>query len=366
MRVGILTSSRADYSIYYPLLKELDNDPLIDFNIIAFGAHLSKKHGYSIDQILEDGFEVPFKVDAIVNGDGPESMALSISLTTKKFTTIWKEEKFDMVFALGDRFEMFAAVTASLPFNINIAHIHGGETTLGAIDNAFRHSISHMSTLHFVSTNSYKERLIKLLGDDKHIYNVGALSYENFLNLELFSTEEFESKFGINLKPKTILCTFHPETVSYQQNVIYIKELGDAMMDLSEFQILITMPNIDTMGGYIRNELEQLIESSRHVFGVETLGTIGYLSALKHSVLVLGNSSSGLVDASFFPKKVINLGARQKGRLRTPNVHDLEIKHETIVQTVRNKIKEVEPEPVFIYGDGNTSGKITEIIKAYS
>lgn len=363
MKIGVLTSSRADYSIYLPLLKAFRSDPYFQLTLIAFGTHLSKNHGYTVKEIEKDGFEAIQKINTPIPEGSPASISSSIGTTILKFTELWKDNQFDLLFSLGDRFEMFAAVTSTLPFNLRVAHLHGGETTLGAIDNSFRHSISLMSTLHFVSTSAYENRLIELLGYSNGVYNVGALSYENFLNLELLTVSQFKEAYGIDLDEKTILCTFHPETVSYEKNIEYIAEFIDAIKKLDYLQFLITMPNVDTMGGYIRSELLDLILTSDHVKGVESLGTEGYLSAMKHCEMVLGNSSSGFVDASFFPKKVINMGRRQDGRVRTKNIYDCEIESEQIQKMILRILNVETPLPLQIYGDGSTSKKIIEIIK---
>jgi GDP/UDP-N,N'-diacetylbacillosamine 2-epimerase (hydrolysing) len=222
MKVGILTSSRADYSIYYPLLVELRKSTQFDISIIAFGSHLLNKKENSLKKIEEDGFNVEFRINTNPQSDSSYSIALSMGETVKRFSKIWENEKFDLVFCLGDRYEMFAAVSSTVPFNIDIAHIHGGEETLGAIDNKFRHSITHMSKYHFTVTEMYKKRVIKMIQSPTNVYNVGSLSFDNIKNLKLFSIDEFNSKFGIDLNLPTILITFHPETVAVTKNEYYI------------------------------------------------------------------------------------------------------------------------------------------------
>src|SRR6478752_2098648 len=190
MKIGILTSSRADYSILVPLLKELYRDAFFQPELIAFHTHLSKEHGYTIQHILNDGFEVPHRIETLVSGDGPEMVSKAMGYTMQQFASFWSKNNFDIVICLGDRYEMFAAVSAGLPFNISFAHLHGGETTLGAIDNAFRHSISLMSDLHFTTTEVYRKRVIEVIGSDNGVYNVGALSVDNFKSVHFLSLEE--------------------------------------------------------------------------------------------------------------------------------------------------------------------------------
>jgi GDP/UDP-N,N'-diacetylbacillosamine 2-epimerase (hydrolysing) len=367
MKIGILTSSRADYSIYKPLLDLIiKQEKNWQLEIIAFGTHLSEKYGYTVEAIIKDGFKVAHKVDSLPYFDSPEAIAESIGRTIQLFSEVWKNNSYDLVFALGDRYEMFAAVTASLPFNIRIAHLHGGETTRGAIDNAFRHSISHMSKLHFVSSEEYKIRLREIVDDKEHIYNVGALSYDNLTNLQLYTTEEFQSRFHVDLARPTVLITIHPETVSFERNEEYTNILLDILSEIKGYQYLITMPNADTMGLSIRKKLIKYAEGHSEVILKENLGTVGYLSAMKSCSFMLGNTSSGFIEAAFFPKWVINLGDRQKGRILTPNIIHANFNRDEILSAFE-KIKVSQlPLSSPIYGDGTAAQKILKIVKENS
>ncbi len=364
MKIGILTSSRADYSIYYPLLKAIHQDPFFELEVIAFGTHVSQQHGYTLKHIREDGFNISYVIESLILGDSPESISSSIGLTTTRFASIWNKASFDLIFCLGDRYEMFAAVSSSIPFNIPVAHIHGGETTLGAIDNIFRHSLSLMSTYHFTTTEQYRERVVQILGNDHYVYNVGALSIDNLKNLNLYSIAEIKERFAIDLSIPTILITFHPETVSFERNEQYIQELISALEDMDYYQLLITMPNTDTMGNMIRQELITFIASKKNAVGVESLGTLGYLSCMKHCKMMLGNTSSGFVEASFFPKYVINLGERQSGRIITPNILNCALEKDSILRSVTHVETAPELDSVNIYGIGNTAYKIVNILKS--
>ncbi|MDP1725454.1 MAG: UDP-N-acetylglucosamine 2-epimerase [Bacteroidota bacterium] len=363
MKIGILTSSRADYGIYLPLLKALYGDSFFKPEIIAFGTHLSPAFGNTVKAIEEDGFLVPHKIDTIPNGDQPENISYAIGKTVINFSSFWKDNQFDLVFALGDRYEMFAAVISSVPFNVKIAHIHGGETTSGAIDDAFRHSITHMSFIHFTSAAPYANRVKELIGSFNHVYNVGALSFDNLKNITLYSIAEFRDKFGVDLTKPTILITFHPETIDFEKNRAYAAELVAALNQTKGFQFLITMPNSDTMGNIIRTSLQGFIERNTNAFGFENLGMIGYLSAMKHCIVMIGNTSSGCIEANWFPKWVINLGNRQKGRIETPNRINCEIKKEMIAEKLALIKQASIPEHTDIYGHGNSAFKIVQIIK---
>lgn len=364
-KIALLTSSRADYSIYYPLIEEIHKDGSFALDIIAFGNHNSLIYGNSSNRIEEDGFVVKYKIDALVLGESPEAISDSMGLTMIKFSSIWSTEKYKLIICLGDRYEMFAAVTSSIPFNIPIAHISGGEITLGAIDNIFRNSLTLMSKLHFASTEQYKDQIIKIIGQEhKHeVFNVGALSIDNLKNVDFLSIEEFKKRFNIDLTRKSILITFHPETVSYEKNETYTNELIAALDELGSYQLIITMPNTDTMGNMIRLKLKDFINRRSNAVGIESFGTIGYLTCMKHCEFMLGNTSSGFVEASFFPKFVINLGDRQKGRIETANIYTTPVTKTDILRTVKKIEKAQIPSNCNIYGNGDASTRIVQILK---
>lgn len=365
MKIAVLTSSRADYSIYYPLLSELQKDPFFTLEIIAFGTHLSKFHGFTVEQIKKEGFEVKHSIESLVLGDSPEAVSAATGLTMIKFSSFWATHTdYDVIFALGDRYEMFAAVSSSLPFGIPVAHIHGGETTLGAIDDALRHAITHIAKFHFTTTEKYKKRVIELKGNQEHVYNVGALSIDNLVRLSLYDKQTFKNLFHIDISKPSVLITFHPETVSFQKNKAYVEELIQALEELGHYQLIITMPNADTAGCMIREKLNDFIKSHSNALGVESFGTLGYLSCMKHCHFMIGNTSSGFVEASYFPKYVINLGERQKGRLETKNILTIPIVKEQILTAVR-KVEQAPAVPEQnAYGNGQSAMQIIRILKA--
>lgn len=363
MRIAVLTSSRADYSIYLPLLKLLKSDSFFDLSIIAFGTHLSEKHGFTLNQILQDGFEVKHKFISIPESDTPKAISDNIANTVKGINEIWENNLFDLVFCLGDRSEMFAACASAVAYNIPLAHIHGGEETTGAIDNVFRHSITHMSKYHFVTTDIYKKRVADLLGNNENVFNVGALSIDNLKNLTFYSQSEFFKRYNIDISVPYILITFHPETVSFEKNNQYIEELINALSQETKYQYIITMPNTDIMGNMIREKLIEFSKINSKVICIENFGTVGYLSCMKHASFMLGNTSSGFVEAAYFPKYVINLGVRQNGRIVTPNIYNCEIKKDSILEAIKAFEEVVFTTSVNIYGNGNAAEKIVAIIK---
>lgn len=365
MKVGVLTSSRADFGIYYPLVEKLNRDDFFELEIIAFGTHLQEEFGYTINEIQSMGFTVKHRIVTQVKNNTPKDVSSSIGDAIISFSDFWAKYDFDLVFALGDRYEMFAAVSAASPFNIDIAHIHAGETTLGAIDNTYRHSISLMSKYLFVTTEEYKERAESIVEDSKNIFNVGALSVDNLVNQTFYSKDEFFDLFSIDLNISSILTTFHPETVNFEKNEEYIEELLEALNVLKdEFQIIITMPNSDTMGNMIREKINKFSKDQTRVKVVESFGMKGYLSCMKECAFLLGNTSSGFVEAAFFPKWVINLGNRQDGRIITENIIPSPITKNTILAIVASLKNKKDPQNVNIYGDGTASDNIISILKS--
>jgi len=365
-RIAILTSSRADYGIYLPLLKALKEDKFFDIKIIAFGTHLSPFHGNTINQIFDDGFEVPYQIDSMQTGDSPNAIATAMAVTLLKFAEFWDEHQkdFDLVFCLGDRYEMFAAVIAGIPFNIPFAHLHGGETTLGAIDNIFRHAITLASKYHFVSCKEHGERVAELTESKDNIFDIGALSLDNLTSLALLSKEDFYIKFGVDLNQPTILITVHPETVTPEMNGIYIEELAFTLLELKNYQVIITLPNADTNGNLIRTRLLQLpVESNKRILCFENLGSQAYFTAMKYCSFLLGNTSSGIIEAASFGKWVINLGNRQNGRKQSSNCYNVPFNKKLILQTVAKIEDNLTYAGENIYFKGNAALNVCSILK---
>ena len=362
MKIAILTSSRADYAGISPLLKELKKRKEFKVSIIAFGTHPSSFHGNTINKIIEEGYKVEYVIESMVLGDTPEAISTCIGLTTIKFASIWSKNEFDLIITTGDRYEMFAAALAAVPFNIPIAHIHGGEDTEGAIDNIFRHSLSLMAKYHFTTTQQFKERIAALKNNASGIYNAGALSIDAMKGTTLLSLKEFKQKFNIDLSIPSVLITLHPETSSLQKNNKYINEFIAALKRLTVYQLIITMPNADSMGNMFREKLNDFIKESKNAIGVESFGNLGYFTCMKYSKFMLGNSSSGFVEASFFPKYVINVGNRQKGRIVTKNIIACTFDKKAILNAVK-KVEAATPlTSIKEYGNGTAAKKIVEIL----
>ncbi|SHG34689.1 GDP/UDP-N,N'-diacetylbacillosamine 2-epimerase (hydrolysing) [Fodinibius roseus] len=368
MKIGVLTSSRADFGIYLPLLKQLKEDTSIILKIIAFGTHSSFHHGQTIQEIKENGFHNIDTISSLLTNDDEQSIATSYGLTTIKFADYWSSHMFDLVFCLGDRFEMSAAVQAGVPFGITFAHIHGGETTLGAIDNVYRHQITIASELHFTSTQEYAKKVKELIGTNEKIYNVGSLSLDEISKIELVNQEKLRDQFNIP-QDDYILATFHPETVGSHQNEKYAKEMASALQSLAEqFIIVITMPNADTAGSLYRREIQKLKESlfPEDIVIVENFGKKNYFSAIRYATLLIGNSSSGIIEAASFGKYAVNVGDRQKGRAQNDNVLNCKFDKGEILETVfkANELGRYQGEN--IYFKENVADNIVRIIKSYN
>jgi GDP/UDP-N,N'-diacetylbacillosamine 2-epimerase (hydrolysing) len=366
MKIGVLTSSRADYGIYSSLLSKIKSDNFFHLEIIAFGSHLSKFHGYTIESIEKDQYLVVHKITSFLTNDDAQSIATSYGLTVLKFADFWNTHQFDLVFCLGDRFEMSAAVQAGVPNGVRFAHIHGGETTLGAIDNIYRHQITLASCLHFTSSGSYAKKVEEIIGDPKNIFTVGSLSLEKIENFKPIPKKLFFQKFSLP-DENFALITFHPETTDIKSNFAHALEIKKALSIIKDkLFLVITMPNADTHGTKYREIILNLKEQfpDRIVF-IENFGQANYFSAMYYSKLMIGNTSSGIIEAASFGKYVINVGARQKGREQSGNVVDVEFEEDQLVKLTEDLMSKGDFNGKNIYNMPNTSSIIIEKVKQY-
>lgn len=363
IKIALLTSSRADFGIYLPLLKKLKADQAFALEIIAFGTHPSRENGFSLQQIFDEGYKVAIAIDTTPKGDHPADISRAMAQVMAEMTMVWETTQYDLIIALGDRFEMFAAVASALPFNIQIVHIHGGEVTLGAIDDAMRHSITHMAQLHFTVTETYENNVIRMRGSAKGVYNTGSLSIDNLSSMHLADVELLKKQTGIDFSRPTLLVTLHPETIFFENNANHVQVLTEALKKLQQYQQLITLPNADTASAIIRQQLLKYAESHDNVFTFENLGALVYLSAMKHAMAIVGNSSSGFAEAAFFPKWVINIGNRQDGRLRTDNILDVPFDATQIIKAVEIAVSKPVPYVGPVYGMGNAAERMINILK---
>lgn len=332
IKIGVLSSSRADYGIYKPLLNKLKIDERFDLEVIAFGMHLQEQHGATINEIEQDNYCCVLKVDGMSTGDNPIDISAGYGNLVIAFSSFWNKKNYDWVLVLGDRFEMSAAVQAGIPFEIKFAHLHGGETTLGAVDNIYRHQITLASKLHFTAAEEFSERVNQLVDQEDCVFNVGALSLSNIKEIQLPKWSTVCERFQLPSKP-FVLTTFHPETIGLEKNVEYIDVLKDVLSELCKsIHIIITMANADALGKLYRSLAQNLkIKFPENISLVDSFGKENYFSAMKSCSFLLGNTSSGILEAASFQKYVINVGDRQSGRLRNNNVIDVPFNKQQIL-----------------------------------
>ncbi len=366
MRITVLTSSRADFGIQLPLLRALRADPFFQLHVIAFGSHADRRFGHTLDEVVASGLAPTLVLPPVLVNDDASGIALAMAKTMEQFSSAWRDHGTDLIVALGDRYEMFAAVAAALPFGIPVAHLHGGETTLGAMDNALRHSITHMSALHFTGAEAYRQRVQQLVGSDVNVHNTGALSIDNLRSMQLLSIPAIKDRFSCDVSQPTVLVTYHPETAGTHDEDADWLNFSNALRTIAErYHILVTLPNADTHGLRLRERWKVLLADMPSATGVDSLGALGYLSCMNHCAFVLGNSSSGYVEASFFPKHVIDLGERQTGRIVTPNIQRCRMDTDAILAAV--KITEARPPASAqgTYGDGHAAQRMIGLIKQF-
>jgi len=357
-KVCVVTGSRSDYDLFFPILKKIIASCSLKLQIIATSSHLSIEHGMTVKKIEEDGFFLDDKIDNLSLDDTSSSIAKSTGLATMLLSDSFNKLKPDVILLLGDRFETHAAATAAMLMNIPIAHIHGGEITEGAIDEKIRHSITKMSVLHFCSNEVYRRRLIQMGEDPQKVFNSGAPAIDNILNCALLSIGQLEVDLNFTFhNHKTALITFHPETLSMSN---LTDELGKmfGILKESKLNIIFTYANADSGGRLINEMIEVFCKSDISKYIVyKNLGMTKYLSLMSHVDLLIGNTSSGIIEAASFKKPVVNIGSRQKGRIRNLNVVDSEMDNLkdsinlALSKDFANKIHGIKN----IYGDGLAS-----------
>ena len=369
-KICVVTSSRADYGLLRWVMQGIKDDPKLNLQVIATGMHLSPTFGLTYRVIEEDGFRIDAKVEILGTSDSPvaiaESMALALSGTAKAFS----ELKPDLVVVLGDRFEIFAATAAALVFKIPVAHLHGGETTEGAFDEAFRHSITKMSHLHFVATDEYRSRVIQLGENPKNVYLVGGLGIDSIKNLPLLSRGALEGQLGIEFGAKSLLITFHPVTLDVESPENQMKELLAALTQLKDTTLIFTMPNADTGGHVLIKMIEEFVSQNENAKVFTSLGQLKYLSCISYVDGVVGNSSSGITEVPTFKKGTINVGDRQLGRTQAASVINCEPTEKDIESAIKTLYSlEFKSNLAAInspYGEGGASVRVVKALKEAS
>ncbi|WP_066345758.1 UDP-N-acetylglucosamine 2-epimerase [Aliarcobacter cryaerophilus] len=367
-KICVVTGTRAEYGLLYWLLKEIESDKELKLQVIVTGMHLSPEFGLTYKEI-EKEFSVNKKIEMLLSSDTSIGISKSMGLAQISFSEAYEELKPDIVVVLGDRYEIFSATSAAMIARIPISHLHGGETTEGAFDESIRHSITKMSHLHFTATNEYENRVIQLGEHPNRVFNVGGMGIENIKRLKLLSKDEFEKSIDFKLNIKNILVTFHPVTLENSTAKEQFQQLLDAIDELEDTNIIFTKANSDTDGRVINQMIDEYVTKNSHKSIVFTsLGQLRYLSALQYVDAVVGNSSSGLAEAPSFKIGTINIGDRQKGRIKASSVIDCEPNKDSILKSFEKlyskEFQETLKTTINPYGDGCASKKIVEILKS--
>lgn len=361
--VAVVTGGRADYGQLTPLLRAIEREPQLQLSLIVTGAHLSKQFGHTVDNIKADGFTVAAEIDLQLSGDSAEAIARSMGIGVAGFAEFFARKRPDILVLLGDRYEIFAAAAAAVPFNIPTAHIHGGELTGGAIDDAMRHAITKLSHLHFVACEEYRNRVVQLGEDPSRVFVSGAPTLDNLVSCKFISKTELEKQFKISLEPPPLLVTFHPVTLEVTQTDSHMQQLLHALASF-DTPIIFTMPNADPANDTIRRHIGEFAKKRAHTYCIEYFGLTAYWSVMRHATAMVGNSSSGLIEAPSFELPVVNIGTRQQNRMRAKNIIDVEPISAAITKGIRTAL-----EPTFRsslknlknpYGAGNASAIIIE------
>ncbi|PWL95953.1 MAG: UDP-N-acetylglucosamine 2-epimerase (hydrolyzing) [Lachnospiraceae bacterium] len=369
-KICVVTGTRAEYGLLKPLLNRINEDGELELQLVACGMHLSPEFGLTYHEIEDDGFHIIDKNEMLLSSDTPNGITKSVGLATIGFADIFTRNDPDLIILLGDRYEILAAATAALIHRIPIAHIHGGELTEGAIDEAIRHSITKMSMLHFTSTEEYRKRVIQMGEQSDRVFNVGSLGVENIKKLKLLSKKELERSIDFSLDKPFIIVTYHPVTLENNSSERQFKNLLEALESVKSYKVIFTKANSDTDGRIINKLIDEYVEQNKnYAVGFTSLGIKRYLSAISYADMVIGNSSSGLLEVPSFHIPTINIGNRQQGRIKAKSVIDCKCEKIEIIQAVkRAEVMKTNVNMDLIvnpYEGKNTSKVILDVIKEY-
>ncbi len=367
-KIAVITGSRAEYGLLYWLLKEIQQDSDLELQLLVTGMHLSPEFGLTYQIIQQDGFKIDAKIETLLSSDSQVALAKAIGLGVISFAEHFERLQPDIIVVLGDRFEIFAAVQAALALNIPVAHLHGGELTEGAIDDAIRHCITKMAHLHFVAAEAYRQRVIQLGEQPNTVFNVGALAIDNIQRLTFLTRTQLEESLNFKLGDLNFLITYHPVTLNPTDSLNALNQLLLALNNFPTAKIIITKANADAGGRLINQALETYAAQHQETVLLTTsLGQLRYLSAIQHVDVVIGNSSSGLLEVPFFKKPTVNLGERQTGRLMADSVINCKENIEAITQAIHQALstsfKEKLKTILSPYGVGNASQQIKTKLK---
>lgn len=364
--IGVVTVARSDYGFCLPILRRIQQDPELSLSLFVTGMHLSPEFGMTVRDIERDGFLIDERVDMILSSDTPEGTAKSMGLGTIGFAQAYARSRPDILLILGDRFEMHAAAVAAVPMLIPIAHIDSGAITEGAIDDVFRHSITKMSHLHFAQTQEYARRTVQMGEEPQRVFLTGAPSLDNLREMTLLGQDELKQRFDLDLESPTLIVTYHPVTLEAEQTAFQVRELLAALKG-SGSSVVFTYPNADAQGREITEQVRQFCGRHPRAQVVANLGTRAYFSLMSHASAMVGNSSSGIVEAASFKLPVVNIGNRQKGRVHGKNVINVApIKDEIqrgIARAVSPDFRAGLDDLANPYGDGHASELIVNALK---
>lgn len=368
-KICVVTGTRADYGCLRWVMEGIKAAEGLELQVIATGMHLSPEFGLTYREIEKDGFAIDRKVEMLLSSDTPTGVSKSMGLGMIGFGEAIEQLKPDLMLVLGDRFEIFAAAAAAMAARVPLAHLHGGETTEGAIDEAIRHSITKMSHLHFVAAEDYRRRVVQLGESPERVFLVGGLGIDNIQRLELLDRAALEASLDFKLGPKNLLVTFHPVTLEKSTAGAQMVELLAALEELEDTHLIFTMPNADTDGRILIDMVEQFVATHPNARGYTSLGQLRYLSCIRQMDGVVGNSSSGLAEVPSFRKGTINIGDRQRGRLKADSVIDCVPERKAIANALRTLYT-----PEFQarlaaarnpYGEGGASEKVVRVLQEY-
>ncbi len=366
-KICIVTGSRSDYGLLYWLIKQVEVDQDLELQLIVTGMHLSSEFGLTYKEIEKD-FKIDKKIDIHLSSDTSSGISRSMGIAQKSFSEAYNELKPDIIVVLGDRYEIFSAASAAMIARIPIAHLHGGEATEGLIDEAIRHSLTKMSHLHFTANEKYSKRVIQLGEEPNRVFNVGGAGIENIKRLKLLTKEELEKSINFKFNIRNILVTYHPVTLENKTSKKHFQEILETVDELKDTNIIFTKANSDADGKVINQMINQYTKKNlEKSIGVTSLGQLNYLSALQYIDFIIGNSSSGLLEAPSFKIGTINIGDRQNGRLKAESVVDCLPNKKDIKRAIKkiysNKFQNLLKNVKNPYGDGCASKKIIKVLK---
>ncbi len=367
IKICVVTGTRAEYGLLYWTIKAIQANSKSQLSLCVTGMHLSPEFGLTYQQIEEDGFEIDGKVEMLLSSDTSIGITKSMGLGLISFADFYERTKPDWVLVLGDRYEILTAVTAAMIAKIPIAHCHGGEATEGLIDEAIRHSITKMAHLHFTSTEEYRQRVIQLGEQPDSVHNTGALGIENINKLALLNKKDFQKSINFNLSEINFLVTFHPVTLENSSAEDQFKVLLDSLDQFPIANLIFTKPNADHNGRILNNLIDSYVNTNYlRAIAFNSLGQLRYLSAIEHCQVVIGNSSSGLIEVPSFKKPTINIGDRQRGRIEAESVITCEPNKKSVVESIQlalsSSFQEKIRQMTNPYGEENSSSKILKTI----